>query len=273
MEDKIRGKLAKKYSKKPKAADNKTASLLKKIHSLPISIKFKESLLSVVINHTISDITKLVKISKKSATFYGKAHCKDIESDVEVAIKVYSISCGTNDKLYAYSRNIFKEEKPIVADTAYPIYSDPNYLKENIVLYKNDNIMIMKMFKGCKTIEQMIKSFPNKKNQFFTELLELYIDVRHRDWCLWQNNACTSKNILWHNGKWIFLSTNCSSVYCNHQGLGYENLLKIIELFKSYGMSNNELKNRLQEQTKLSCNFPYEFYRSDFFEKHLPVEH
>jgi hypothetical protein len=263
------GKAAKKYSSNPKAADNNTASLIKKFEPLPISKKYKQSLLSLVMNHKISDISKLVKVNEKSATFHGEAYWKKIGSYIDVIIKVYSNSCGNNDKLFAYSRRISKDGKPMEADT-----TNPNYHKKHIVLYKNDNTVIMKMFKGCKSIEQMIKSYPNKKHQFFTELLELFINVRQRDWCLWQNNACTSKNILWHNGKWIFLSTNCGYEYCYHGDLIYENLLNIINLFKSYGVSNAELKRRLQEQTGKSCNhiFPYNFYRNDFFATHLPVE-
>jgi len=265
------GKAAKKYYKKPNAADNKTSSLLKKVQSLPISKQSKESLSKLVINHTISDITKLVKISKRSVTLHGKVNIKNIGSVNDVIIKVYNDYCGNNNELYAYSRNIENVKKPRVSDR-YPrlIQTDSDYLIENIILYKVDNVAFIKMFKDGKTIEQMIKSFPSKRNAYYVELLGLYKDVKRRDWYFWQNNACTMKNILWHNGKWIFLSTNCSTGHCYHQGLGYENLLKIIELFKSYGMSNDDLKKGLKEQNNFD-SLPDNFKRKAFYDKHFPL--
>ncbi|CAG9800204.1 unnamed protein product [Chironomus riparius] len=265
------GKSVKKYYKKPKSADNKTSNLLKKIQSLPISKQSKESLTKLVINHTISDITKLIKISKRSVTLHGKVNIRNIGSVNDVIIKVYCESCGNHNELYAYSRNIYDEKKPEIYDK-YPrsIQTDSDYIRENIILYKVDNVAFIKMFKDCKTIEQMIKSSPTKKNAHYIELLGLYKDVKRRDWYFWQNNACTMKNILWHNGKWVFLSTNCSTGHCYHQGSESDNLLKIIELFKSYGMSNEELKKGLKEQNNLD-SFPQNFKKKDFYDKHFPM--
>ncbi|KAL7048949.1 hypothetical protein ACKWTF_003546 [Chironomus riparius] len=265
------GKSAKHYYKKPKSADNKTSNLLKKIQSLPISKQSKESLTKLVINHTISDITKLVKISKRSVTLHGKVNIRNIGSVNDVIIKVYCESCGNNNELYAYSRNIYDEKKSEIYDK-YPrsIQTDSDYIRENIILYKVDNVAFIKMFKDCKTIEQMIKSSPTKKNAHYIELLGLYKDIKRRDWYFWQNNACTMKNILWHNGKWVFLSTNCSTGHGYHQGSESDNLLKIIELFRSYGMSNEELKKGLKQQNNFDI-FPDNFQRKDFYEKHFPM--
>ena len=179
---KIGGKSVEKYCKKPKAADNNSSGLLKRIQLLDISKKSKESLSKLVMKHTICDITKQVKISKKSVTLHGKVNIKSTGSIVDVIIKVYIDSRKINDQLYAYSRNIYKDEKQILPDI-YPntINSDPDYLMEHIVYYKDDNIVIIKMFKGGKTIEQMIKSFPNERNNFFAELLALYGSIKIRD--------------------------------------------------------------------------------------------
>ena len=276
------GKSAKTYYKKPKSADNKTSNLLRKIQSLPISKQSRESLSKLVINRTIIDITKLVKISKRSVTLHGKVKIKpkiptwfyledNIEKVEDVIIKVYCDSCGNSDKLYAYSRNIYDEKKPKIYDV-YPksIELDSAYLRENVILHKVDNVAFIKMFKDCKTIEQMIKSSPTKRNAYYIELLGLYKDVKRRDWYFWQNNACTMKNILWHNGKWVFLSTNCNSLICYHQGLESDNLLKIIDLFKSYGMSNEELKKGLKEKDNFD-SFPQNFKKKEFYDKHFPM--
>lgn len=266
-------KSAKKYSKHLKAADNNSSSLLKKIQLFPISKKSKETLSNLVISHTIHDITKLVKISNKSVTLHGKVNIKNTGDIMDVIIKVYSEFRKFNEKLYAYSRNINNEEKPIIKDV-YPttINSDPDYLKEHIVYYKDDNIVILKMFKDCKTIEQMIKSFPDKKKQFFVELLELYMDLKKRDCYLWQNCACTVKNILWHNGKWIFLSTNCGYGYCHGKRMDSENILNITYLFKSYGLSNKELTNEIKDQMRLKIFYCDPFNVRGFFEKNFPLE-
>ncbi|KAL7048950.1 hypothetical protein ACKWTF_003547 [Chironomus riparius] len=270
---KIGGKSVEKYCKKPKAADNNSSSVLKRIQLLPISKKSKEFLSKLVMNHTICDITKLAKISKKSITLHGKVNIKSTGSIVDVIIKVYSDSRKINDKLYAYSRNIYKEEKEILPDV-YPntIDSNSDYLKEHIVYYKDDNIVIIKMFKYCKTIEQMIKSFPNKKNSFFAELLALYGDIKKRDNSLWQNTACTMKNIIWHNGKWIFLSTICCPGYCQRKGMEADNILAIIDLFKSYGMTNEELMNGVKQQMLSNYYFPCIFSQVGFLDKHFPAE-
>lgn len=261
-----KGKSVENYHKKTKYNENKTSCylvVLNKIQFLPISKHIKDSLLRLAINRTVTDIKKLVKVSKRSVTFQGRVIIKGVEIADDVLIKVFNDSNEISEHFYSYTST---------KDASYLIKSYSDYKKEDIILYKSENVVFLKLLKNCKNIKQMMKSFPNKKNELFFEFLTLYSYITYYEPRRWQNYACNTKNILWHDGKLILLNANRNIKKKFSRDLQLDNFLKSIKIFSSY-MSNDNLKQGIRKITKADIcydHFPLKLYNDRFLETCFP---
>jgi hypothetical protein len=116
---------------------------------------------------------------------------------------------------------------------------------ELLKLFQHENIVVLKMLKNYKTLEQMLDESTNSNIQeIFKEVLKLIYDSRVCHWNFWRFNMGSSvKRVIYHENSWKVLSLDQFerrlSTYKQYLGM---NLVQILEIFKSYGLRINEME-------------------------------
>jgi serine/threonine-protein kinase RIO1 len=240
----------------PANLDKARSNVLIKVRQLPITRQSAEVLSKLVVNHKIKDIVKVLKIGKNAVTIHAKANTENkvfemLKNNDNVVIKVFYEMTHVENEVIAYSRNIHNEEKE-PATCPYPsvIYTDVNYLRETMTLYRAHNIVVLKMLEKTKTITQMIEENSGKRASMLEELLTLPLDIKNRDFWLWVTEFSCIRNIVWCSEKWVILNVippeNYSYDHKKSAAIFSGIIMNILDLFYNHGMSLSELEQEFK---------------------------
>ncbi|KAG5677151.1 hypothetical protein PVAND_006933 [Polypedilum vanderplanki] len=235
---------------KPKQKQNnaKAPNIFEKIKNLPLkptfSINTKQHLQKLVIDKKIKDIGKIIKnnINSIEIEAIANVNVKPFEefNDEHVKIIIFEKEENFIGPIHAYSRctPIGGDERDEIYE---PVVSNMKFDHEWLTLLRLHNIVISKIMKDSKSIEQIIKENPTKIVKIFQEILNLVLDVEVRDHYFWSHNSNGADNILWWNQKWIILN---GEFKVSNAGF-ISNLIKVLDLFRVNGMSMKQLENEL----------------------------
>lgn len=229
--------------------DKNRLTAIKKIDDLFVySNHNKKLLVKLVINRKILDIVKILKNTEDTLTLQGKINLKVKEfselENADVVIKIALDDDVCKYDLVSYSRRLEHEEKQICTKP-YPlrIESSPDYLCKSMIIYKEKNLTMLKMFGKGKSLQQMVEKYPHKKSEFYREVLLLAHDIRELDYRFWKENTNPLKKSIYFNGKWYLVGTVDSSNYSNHFRDYYsENIAQLLVFFQAKDLPNAELR-------------------------------
>lgn len=219
-------------------------NVLRKVQQLPISKNSIEIISKLVINHKVKDIVKVLRIGKKSVTIHARANIENkifekLDGTDSIVIKVFYDINSVNKEMIAYSRNIHDEIKE-PSTKSYPsrMETDKNFLSKQMILLQVNNVVLMRMMEGSKTITQVLEKNPGQIVGIFDEILGFLADVLERDCTFWSDELCGVKNIVFWNDMWIFLNVGTFSNRDNFK----KNLINLFELFRSFEMTLQQLE-------------------------------
>jgi hypothetical protein len=247
----------------------KFANVLKKIDQLEmLSNSLKSRLNKLVITYKIKSIVKLLKYRNNSVTIHAKIEPQKkingiMKNSDDVIIKV-SPSLKVKTPLYAYSRNIYNEKiGEENSNCTWNVQSNSQFMREKLTIYNDNEIVIMKMLNGCKSIEQMIQLHPNDIFKFYVQVMNLFILFKEMDISFRNDRMCGLKNTVWWNEKWVFIDADSEPDYTKiNYELGVNQVTEIIQFFKTHGLNDDLLKEGLRSSLNPTqkWKWSYEIY-------------
>jgi hypothetical protein len=207
----------------------------KKIMNLPINNSSKETLMKMIkkpdINYQITDIVKVLKTDKNSVTIHGKIFSEQFTHMTEnVVIKILKDNEKVQDDLEIYSQQNGKVKI------------------DSLKLFQHETVVVLKMLKNVKTLEQMLDESINIQ-EIFIEVLGLIYCFNDYTYKFWRfNNGSSVKRIVYHENMWKVLNLDQSArqKYVRKDYLAM-NLVQVIDIFKLYGMRVNEMEELFTE--------------------------
>lgn len=249
--------------------DNQRTSVIKKIESLPIHHRHKETLIKLAINHKILDILKIIKSTGNTLTLHGKINLNrkefsEITKSDNAVIKVKLDGDFHACDMNAYSkRNTYKnEEKKILENFRSTCFdSNQDFTCEKLVMLRERNVVIIQMINDAKTLKQMVEENPFKIGHIYKEILTLIWDLRNQyDSNIWNDQVDPTKKAVYFNQKWHIISSP-DHYECTYKSHAAENISKLIEFFKVNGLSRTELERTFNDILKVSvCHHFYGIY-------------
>jgi hypothetical protein len=216
--------------------------LLDKIQLLPIFKGSKENLSKLIVTHKICEISKTLKVSKRSVTLQGKVNLKNrvfskLESN-DVVIKIYN-----NQQDVQYDFLALSAEKPMqvmkINFVSAWIYTNEKHFVDNLKIYSYKNIVVLKMFENMKTLPQIAQECPDKIDEIFYELFTLICELKKRHEQLWTEKVEVAKNIFWSNDKWFLMNVAKRNPEHNVEPRKSQFILSMIEFvqyFRNLGL-------------------------------------
>lgn len=246
----------KKFNKNDKEGkmhfDKQKLDKLKKITKLPINNSSKETLMRLIRKptgtHQITDIVKVLKTDKNSVTVHAKLITENNITE-DVIVKILKDSERVQDELKIFNRD-----------------EDGTIKTESLKLFQHENVVVLKMLKNYKTLEQVLDESTNL-HEVFKEILELAYKSREFCWNFWRFNMGSSgKRVIYHENSWKILSLDqCErrkNISKEHLGM---NLVQILEIFKSFGLRINEMEEIFMEFSRVT-NYSQRPWRSYSYE-------
>jgi hypothetical protein len=227
--------------------------LVKKINSLEIPERSKQLLTKLVVNRQLEGI-KSVRKGSNSVILHAKVNhehenYRDLESN-EVMMKIF---IGKNHKkANVESANNFKI-RSLKVDTAYR-----SIKRESLDLLTSENIKVMKIVgvkHPAKNLLEMLEENPQKVRKYFREVFEaLKVIIYYYFWI----EKASMTDILWHQGRWVFLDRIDSSK--NEEDTNTAaNIALLFKTFLEFGMTTYEIQ---QEFTSILTHLDRSYYHS-----------
>lgn len=233
--------------------DKKRMTVIKKIDDLTIHHNHnKEVLVKLMMNRKILMISKILKNTPSTLTLQGKINLEIKEfselENCDVVIKVALDGDVCRYDLISYSRRLAHEEKKI-STASYPfrIETDPDFLCDSMIILKEKNLTVLKMFRKGKTLQQMVDIYPHRKSEFYREIMSLAHDVRNRDYRFWKEKTNPIKKSIFCNGKWHLVGTvELPHYHHNLKDYFTENITHLIEFFRDHNLPSTELRKTFE---------------------------
>lgn len=261
-----RGKL--KFDNMESKIDKKRLTALKKIDDLPVQhYHNKEVLIKMVISRKILDIVKILKNTEGTLTLQGKINLESKEfselKNCDVVIKIALDEDDCKFDLISYSRRLEHEEKKLCTKPyPFPIETDPDFLCDSMIILKEKNVTVLKMFGKGKSLQQMVEAYPHKKSEFYREVMVLAHDIRNRDFRFWKMKNNSIKKSIYCNGKWHLVGTMNLSIYAQHQYYNdhfTENITQLLEFFRDNNLPETELRKILEKIYSSSAQWSWQY--------------
>lgn len=232
-------KLQRNHNKELKSSQGK---ILVKIENLPISLTSKFNLSNLIASGKISEDLKVLKSKNGIVSCSGRVNLElkafsslNLENN-EVLIKILHDTNTKYYEIFSYTKNASHFSKKSSNIGSY-------FNRECLTILKYKNIIVLKAIYNAKTLNQILKANPENLTEILEEILRQIHDIRLKDDSFWRLKFVVSKKILRCDKKWIFINPTDAENSKKDENNFTENVSKLLELFYSYGMSENELKS------------------------------
>lgn len=234
--------------------DKQRSKNLGKISNLPIPQRSILILSKLVINHQITEIVRVLDKRRDCVTIHARINLnsqvyREEDSD-SVLIKVFTRKLNTrvnftSAKLFrgvAYSEERNRNH-PKTNDRSFFVPFD----KEILPILSIDNVVIVKMVGDQRpppSLVEMVKRFPQRRKQFYRQIIELVVRLRDQSYQFWSSKA-SIRNILWHNNEWNILYNELDvDVFCmeDNERIFSRNLIAVMKVFLHFGLTRKEVK-------------------------------
>lgn len=258
-----------------KNIDQSRLKLLSKVALMKIPERSIKILSKFVINHQLQEIVKVLKTSRNCVTIHAKVNpsniiYRELESD-DVIIKIFTLNKHASPdreraKKYTAQVNSRDRNKWKFMDKHKTNQGYFNHLLDNedLLIIRADNVVVMKMIgvdRRALNLVEMIKKYPQRRREFYRDIIELAKLFRSRSFQYWHARASV-KDILWHNNEWNFIchpqQVNCSNwKKMTKADNFFRNVFAIMKLFQRFGLSVAELKESYVQVFRTHRKYDY----------------
>jgi hypothetical protein len=207
--------------------------LVKKINSLEITERSKQLLTKLVVNRQLEEI-RSVRQGTNSIVLHAKVNreheiYRDLESN-DVMMKIY-IRKNHKKADVDSAKNI--EMRTFIVGTKYHLIQ-----RKSLKLFSMENISVIEMICG-KHLIQMVEENPREVRRYFREILEALRALAN---CYFWTQKASMTDILWHEGRWVFLDYIDSRTQNEVKTSIGANMVLLFRIFMGFGMTTNEIQ-------------------------------